>query len=123
MGVAVVGDPVVETRFEPLQLYALAPFAPLPVRVTVPPLHMGPLLVGAAVGTAFTVTDVVYTVDGLQPLCPVPSLTVKEYTEVAAGDAVGVALVVLPSEEPLHVNTVALFIGLAARLTVPPMQI
>ena len=37
------------------------------VRFTVPPKHIGVLLVGAAVGTAFTVTAVVYTAPGLQP--------------------------------------------------------
>ena len=37
--------------------------------VTEPPLQIGPLLVAPVeVGTAFTVTVVVYTVDGLQPL-------------------------------------------------------
>ena len=37
------------------------------VRLTVPPTHIGLLLVGAAVGTALTVTAVVYTVPELQP--------------------------------------------------------
>jgi hypothetical protein len=35
--------------------------------VAVPPVHIGPPLVGAAMGTAFTVTVVVYTVPELQP--------------------------------------------------------
>ena len=39
------------------------------LRVTVPPLHIGPLFVAPAeVGDAFTVTVVVYTVGGVQPL-------------------------------------------------------
>jgi hypothetical protein len=45
-------------------------------KVTVPPSHIGLVFVGAAVGTAFTVTVVVYTVDGLQPLPA--ALTVNE---------------------------------------------
>ena len=41
----------------------------LSFNVTVPPLHIGPLLVAPVeVGAVFTVTVVVYTVDGLQPL-------------------------------------------------------
>ena len=41
----------------------------LSCNVTVPPLHIGPLFVAPVeVGTVFTVTVVVYTVDGLQPL-------------------------------------------------------
>ena len=62
----------------PLQLYALAPPLPLAVSTDVPPLQIVPLLVGAATGVAFTVTVVVYIVDGAQPLSVVPSLTVSE---------------------------------------------
>ena len=41
----------------------------LSFKVTLPPLHIGPLLVAPVeVGAVFTVTVVVYTVDGLQPL-------------------------------------------------------
>ena len=44
--------------------------------VTLPPLHIGPLLVAPVdVGTVFTVTVVVYTVDGLQPLPPALSVS------------------------------------------------
>ena len=47
------------------------------LRVTVPPLHIGLLLVAPVDdGAAFTVTIVVYTVDGLQPLPAL--LTVNE---------------------------------------------
>jgi hypothetical protein len=53
---------------EPVQLHieALVEFDD---NVTVPPLHIGPLLVAPVeVGTTvLTVTTVVYTVDGLQP--------------------------------------------------------
>jgi hypothetical protein len=63
---------------------------------------MYPLLVGAAVGVLFTLTEVVYTVDGLQPECPLPSLTVTEYTDVTVGVAVGPATFVADSDEPLH---------------------
>jgi hypothetical protein len=44
----------------------------------------------------------VYTVDGLQPECPLPSVTVSEYTPVTVGVAVGVAPVVATSDAPLH---------------------
>ncbi len=50
----------------------------LAVSVTVPPLQIGPLFVGAAVGVVLTVTDVVYTVDGAQPGWLEPSVTVSE---------------------------------------------
>ena len=78
VGVAVGLATVAEDKSGPDQLYTEAPPAGLAVSVTVPPLHIGPLLVGAAVGVEFTVTDVVYTVDGLQPEWPLPSLTVSE---------------------------------------------
>jgi hypothetical protein len=77
-GVAVGLAAVVLTKEEPLQLYVLAPPDGLAVRVTDTPLQIGPLLVGAAIGVALTVTDVVYTVDGEQPLSVVPSDTVNE---------------------------------------------
>jgi hypothetical protein len=68
VGVAVGLAPVVAARFAPLHAYKTVPVPPVPppVRVRVPPLHIGPLLVGAAVGTASTVTVVVYTVAGVQ---------------------------------------------------------
>ena len=53
---------------EPLHDPAVA-LLELSFNVTVPPLHIGPLLVAPVeVGAVFTVTVVVYTVDGLQPL-------------------------------------------------------
>ena len=53
---------------EPVHDHAVA-LLELSCNVTVPPLHIGPLLVAPVeVGTVFTVTVVVYTVDGLQPL-------------------------------------------------------
>jgi hypothetical protein len=48
------------------------------VSVTVPPLHIGLLFVGAAVGVELTVTLVVYTVPGTQPDAAVPFVTVNE---------------------------------------------
>ena len=78
VGVAGGFATVVEDRSGPAQVNTVAPPAGLAVSVAVPPLHIGPLLVGAAVGVGFTVTDVVYTVDGLQPEWPLPSLTVSE---------------------------------------------
>jgi hypothetical protein len=77
-GVAVGLAVVVLARAAPLQLNVLAPPVGLAVSVTVPPLQIGLLLVGAAVGVLFTVTEVVYIVAGLQPLSVVPSLTVSE---------------------------------------------
>jgi hypothetical protein len=57
-------------------VFALPPgFA---VSATVPPLHIGLLFAGAAVGVLLTVTVVVYIVDGPQPGLPLPSLTVSE---------------------------------------------
>ena len=50
--------PVVAESELPLQLKTEAPLAPLAVSVTVPPLHIGPLLVGAAAGMALIVTEV-----------------------------------------------------------------
>ena len=69
---------VADDNEDPLQLYALAPPLPLAVSVTVPPAQIVPLFTGAATGVAFTVTDVVYTSAGAQPLSVVPSLTVSE---------------------------------------------
>jgi hypothetical protein len=88
------------------------------VRVKVLPAHNGPLLVGAAVGIAFTVTEVVYTVAGLQPGLPEPSVTVKEYVAVTVGVAVGFWAVVDDKLAPLHEYTEAL-VGFAVSITVP----
>ena len=53
---------------EPVHDHAVA-LLELSCNVTVPPLQIGPLLVAPVeVGAVFTVTVVVYTVDGLQPL-------------------------------------------------------
>jgi hypothetical protein len=59
VGVAVGLATTAEDRPGPLQENVAAPPDPLAVRVTVPPLHIGLLLEGAAVGVEFTVTDVV----------------------------------------------------------------
>lgn len=61
VGVAVGLAAVVDVKLGPLHAYTSVPVPPvaLAVSVTVPPLHIGPLLVGAAVGTAFTVAIVV----------------------------------------------------------------
>lgn len=54
----------------------LAPPDGFALKVAVPPIHIGPLLVGAATGIGLTDTIVVYMVAGLQPAAP-PLLTVK----------------------------------------------
>jgi hypothetical protein len=113
---------VEDDKETPLQLYTNAPPAPFAVRLTVPPTHIGPLLVGAAVGVAFTATDVVYTVDGLQPASAVPSLTVRLYTVFTVGVAVGLATEDDDNEVPLQLYTDAPPAPFAVRLTVPPLQ-
>jgi len=69
---------VVDANDAPLHVNTLAAFAGFAVSVTVPPLQMYPLLVGAADGVGLTVTCVVYTVEGLHPDPAVPLVTVKE---------------------------------------------
>ena len=60
---------------EPVHDHAVA-LLELSFNVTLPPLHIGPLLAAPVeVGTVFTVTVVVYTVDGLQPLPPALSVS------------------------------------------------
>ncbi len=59
VGEAVGFCAVVDDRPVPLQVYTVAPPDGLALRVTVPPGHLGPLLVGAAVGVALTVAAVV----------------------------------------------------------------
>ena len=60
---------------EPVHDQAVA-LLELSFNVTEPPLQIGPLLVAPVeVGTVFTVTVVVYTVDGLQPLPPALSVS------------------------------------------------
>lgn len=58
VGVAVGLAAVVEDNPAPLQVYVVAPLEGLAFNVTVPPLQIGPLLVGLALGTALTVTGV-----------------------------------------------------------------
>ena len=84
------------------------------------PAHNGPLLTGAAVGVALTVTDTVFTVAGLQPL-PV-LLIVNEYVAVAVGVFVGFCTVEVKPLEPVHDHAVAL-VELALSVTVPPLHI
>lgn len=88
--------------------------------VAVPPLHIGPLLVGAAVGTELTVTTVVYIVDGLQPE-PV-ALTVNEYVVVTVGTSVGFCPAELNPSEPVQDHEVAP-VEFAFSVTVPLEQI
>jgi hypothetical protein len=95
----------------------------LALSVAVPPAHIGPLFDGAAVGVVFTVTDVVYTVAGLQPGWPLPSLTVRLYTPVTVGVAVGLAAVDEDKAEPLQLYTDAPPAPFAVRFTVPPTHI
>ena len=123
VGVAVGCSALTDDKLVPLQLYTLV-FAPgLAVRVTAPPLQIYPLLVGAADGVAFTVTDVVYIVDGLQPASAVPSVTRTEYTPLAVGVAVGFSLVDVKPPGPDQLYVLAPLPGFADKATVPPMQI
>ena len=63
------------------------------------------MLVGAATGVARTVTDVVYTVDGAQP---VPTLlTFSEYTPEAVGAIVGFCKEEVNPDGPAHDQAVA----------------
>jgi hypothetical protein len=59
VGVAVGLAAVDEDRLGPLHAYVFALPPGFAVSATVPPLHIGLLFVGAAVGVEFTVTDVV----------------------------------------------------------------
>ena len=85
-----------------------------------PPLQIGPSFVGEAVGTALTVTAVVYTVAGLQPLPLV--LTVNEYVVVVVGVIAGFCAAELDPSDPVHDQAVAP-LEFALRCTVPPTQI
>lgn len=91
------------------------------VSVTVPPLHIGPLLVGLAVGVWFTVAVVVNTTT--QPGCVVPFDTVMEYVAVVVGVAVGFSAVGDDRLRPLHVYADVDPPILAVRFNVPPLQI
>jgi hypothetical protein len=59
VGVAVGFATVAEDRFDPLHVYLVVLPPGFAVSVTVPLLQIGPLLVGPAVGVAFTETVVV----------------------------------------------------------------
>ena len=102
VGVAVGLATVVDDNDGPLHEYVVVLPPGLAVNVTVPPLQIGPLFVGAAVGVVFTVTEVVYTVAGAQPGCVEPSVTVSEYTLVTVGVAVGLAIADDDNDEPLQ---------------------
>jgi len=82
----------------------IAPIPPVAdeVRFAVPPRHIGPSLPIVVAGTAFTETDVVYTVPELQP--DPALLTVSEYTfvPVVAGVPVGLAIDAEDKPVPLH---------------------
>jgi hypothetical protein len=94
---------------------------PLPVasdKVIVPPVctEVAPDI---AAGLELTVTVVVYTVAGLQP---VPGLLrVREYVPVAVGIVVGFCKVDEKLLGPLHDHAVAL-LELAFKVTVPPLH-
>ena len=122
-GVAVGFWALADDRLVPAQLYTLVLAPGLALSVAVPPLQIYPLFVGAAEGVAFTVTEVVYIVAGLQPLSPLPSLTVTEYTPVTVGESDGVGEEELYPPGPLQLNVVAPPAPLAASATVPPLQI
>ena len=105
---------------EPVHDHAVA-LLELALSVTVPPLHIVPLFVAPVEdGTGLTVTDVVYTVAGEQPL-PV-LLTVSEYVVVAVGLITGFCALDVVPLEPVHDHAVAL-LELALSVTVPPLQI
>ncbi len=94
----------------------------LALRFTVPPTHIGPLLVGPVdAGTAFTDTVVVYEVGVVQPL-PVPCM-VTVYVAVAVGVVVGFCTVEDDRFGPLHAQLVVDGLVLAVRFTVPPTHI
>ena len=87
----------------------------VPVQTVVPPLIPD--------GLAFTVTVVVYIVDGLHPANPLPFVTVSEYTVVTVGVAVGFWAVFEDKSDPLQLYLLAPPPGFAYKLTVPPTQI
>ena len=121
-GVAVGLATVVPDSADPAHRNVEAPPAGLAFSVTVLPLQIIPLFVGLATGVLCTDTDVVYTVEGLQPASDVPSVTVREYTAFVLGVAVGLADVAFEIARPLHANVVAPDAGLALNATVPPLH-
>ena len=95
-------------------------FREFAVSVTEPPTHIGPLFIGAAVGVTLTVSVVVYTVEGLQP---VPGLlTVNEYVVVIVGDTTGFCRELVEPSDPIHDHAVAL-LEFALSVAVPPVHI
>ena len=92
------------------------------VRLTVPPTHIGALVViPVDDGTGFTDTVVVYVLVPVHPP-PVP-VTVSEYVLVTLGVAVGFAIVVEERLGPLHAQLVTEGFVFAYRFTVPPAHI
>ena len=80
----------------------------------------GDALTLVIVGTALTVTDVVYTVVGLQPGPPV--LTVRLYVPVAVGEAVGFCNAEVKPPGPVQDHAVAP-VEFALKVTVAPTHI
>jgi len=123
VGVAVGLAIVVEERNGPAHVYVLVlPPAPA-LNATLPPSQIGPLFDGEAVGCAATVTEVVYTVEGLHPG---PELaTVKEYMRLTVGVAPVVPDVGDTMFEPLqtYIYDPTPPVALAERLTTPLAQI
>jgi hypothetical protein len=70
--------------------------------IVVLPQKVPPPVTDTASGSGLTVTDVVYTVDGVQPDAVVPFVTINEYVLVTVGVAVGFSAVVEESPGPLH---------------------
>ena len=105
---------------DPVHDHAVAPLE-FAESATVPPTQIGPLLVVPVDdGTGLTVTEVVYTVDGLQPEPVV--LTVNECVEVIVGVAVGFCKVDVNPPGPVHDHAVAP-LEFAVSVTVPPTHI
>ena len=123
--VAALGEPLMPG---PVHAYVFEPTVPVAfaIRFTVPPRHIGPVLVGAAVGTGFTLTFVVYAVPELHP--EAVFVTITEYT--VAPVTVGIAVVVAVLREPVipgpvHENVFepTAPVAFAIRFTVPPRHI
>ena len=118
---------VVDDKLAPLHAYRIVPVPPLAdeKRFMVPPRHTGRLLEGDATGTGLTVTDVVYTVPGLQPAPEL--LTVNEYTivPVTVGTAVGLAAIMDDKAGPLqeYRSVPVPPVAEEVRFTVPPRHI
>ena len=74
-------------------------------------------------GIGFAITVVVYIIDGLHPGNPLPFVTVREYTVVTVGVAIGFWAVVEANPGPLQLYSFAPPNGFANRFTVLPAQI